>query len=69
MIFLLPDTILDLLRLPTKLALPTVFQVLACFLVQLLTNFATSSSGGAITENLYNDFDFDSLKEEFCGIE
>ena len=69
MFFLLPDSILELLRLPSKLALTTALQVFACFLVQLLANFATSSSGGAKTEYLYNDFDFDTLKAAFCGIE
>ena len=69
LICLLLDTILDLLRLPSKLASPTALQALACFLVQLLAAFATSSSGGAKTEKLYNDLDFGSLKEAFCGIE
>ena len=63
LMFLLPDTILGLLRLPSKLVSPTALQALGCFLVQLLADCATSSSGGTKTEKLYNDFDFQSLKK------
>ena len=52
--FLLLDTILDLSRLPLNLAPPTALHALACFLVQLLANFATSSSGGLKIEKLYD---------------
>ena len=49
----------------------TALQALACFLVQLLAEFETSYFRGAKKERekIYNDFDFDSLKETFCGIE
>ena len=69
LICLLLDTILDLLRLASKLVSPTALQALACFLVHILADFATFSSGGAKTEKLYNDFNFYSLKEAFCGVE
>ena len=69
LICLLLDTILELLRLLSKLVSPTALQALACFLVHILAAFATFSSGGAKTEKLYNDFNFLSLKEAFCGIE
>ena len=52
LICLLLYTILDLLRLPSKLVSPTALQALACSRVQLLADFATSSSVGAKTEKL-----------------
>ena len=69
LICLLLDTILHLLRLISKLVSPTALQALACFLVHILADFATFSSGGAKTEKLYNDLNFDSLKKAFFGVE
>ena len=65
MIFLLPDTILDLLRLSSRLASPTTLQALACFLMLILANFANSSSEGAKTQKIYNYLNLIASKKHF----